>query len=230
MDTRYVSEVLASLNPSQIESLQKAALYRIATKASENNVDMAKYLAGEQSPVQAFALSKAIGSVGSAERARNEMLLGPDYVNLTKAIIGVLAPREIKTGLFKAAGSMAATGMLEKLLRVPLQYAASYVQKSILAEIYTAPVVKKALANTLMGPKESAVLANALIASEPFTRHMIDTYGADAAKSIASDAKRSIDRFLQEDTQPSEKDSQKEELYRFLQGRKNAQVKTNVIR
>lgn len=129
IDNTHLTQVLSNIDPSSLEHLQTAALYRIATKASESNVDMAKFLAGQQSPVQAFALAKALGPVGSLERQRNEILLGPDYENLVRNTIAVLAPREIKTGMFKAAGSMAATGMLEKLLSVPLQYLGSWAKK-----------------------------------------------------------------------------------------------------
>lgn len=228
IDSSHLNEVLSALPPSKIEDLQTAALYRIATKASESNVDMAKFLHGEQSPVQAFALAKAIGPVGSLERQRNEMLLGPDYLNLVKNTIGVLAPREVKTGLFKAAGGMAATGIIEKLLRVPLQYASQFVRKSVLASLYTSGPIKALLANTVEGPMETAAFANMLIASEPMVRKLVDTFGSDAAYSIVRDAKASIDRSILQDTQPSQDTAQKAELMRFLQGQKSkVKIETN---
>lgn len=217
IDSKQLHEVIGTFSPAQQESLQKAALSRILTKASENKIDMARFLQGEQSPVQANALAKVLGAPGSAERIRNETLLGPDYVNMTRAVMQVLAPREEKTGLFKAAGSMAATGMLEKLLSLPLQYASKYAQKGILAELYLSAPVKAAIGNTALGPKETALLANALIASEPIIQSLRDTYGSNVAYSMIRDAKASIDRFVQQDTQPSQGEAQRGELMRFLQ-------------
>lgn len=227
IDSQHLRDVISGLDPASIENLQTAALYRIATKASENNVDMAKFLAGEQSPVQAFAMAKALGPVGSLERERNEMLLGPDYLNLVQNTIKVLAPREVKTGMFKAAGSMAATGILEKLLSMPLQYLSTYAKKAVLSLGYTNPAVKKLLINTVEGPAETAAFANTLIASEPFVRSLASVYGNDAAFSIALDAKHSINRFLSQDATPTQGQSQQAELIRFLQTQKG-KVKSTV--
>lgn len=227
IDSTHVSQILSALDPASTERLQAAALYRIATKASENKVDLSKFLAGDNSPVQAFAMAKAVGAVGSAERARNEMLLGPNYLYLVRNTIALLAPREIKTGMFKAAGSMAATGMLEKLLSLPLQYAASWVKKSIIAELYTAEPLQKLLVNQKFGPKEVAAYANTLIASEPFIKSLNETFGKDAAFSIVRDSKSSIDRFLAQDVTTPQGQTQQSELIKFLKTQKG-KVKTTV--
>lgn len=216
IDAQHLNNVLGAAEPGELEKLQTAALYRIATKASQSNVDMAKFLANEQSPVQAFALAKALGPVGSLERERNELLLGPNYRELVRQTISVLAPREVKTGLFGAAGGMAATGIIQKLLEVPLQYVSKWAQKSIAASLYTSEPVKKLLINTVEGPMETAAFANMLIASEPFVKKLTEVYGSDAAYSIVRDAKASIDRFVAQDTTVPEPQAQFQELVNFL--------------
>lgn len=226
VDNRYLSEVLGSLTKDQTEDLQRAALYRALTKASDSKVDMARYLSGQQSPFQANAMAKALGPLGSEELARNQMLLGPKYMELVTNAMGLLAPREEKTGLFKAAGSMAATGILQKLLNLPLQYMETWAKKAIASSLYVSEPFKNALINAKFGPKETAALANTLIASEPFIKAMNSTFGHDAAFSIALDAKHSIDQFVRQNTQPTAKEAQQGELMRFLQTQKG-KVKLN---
>lgn len=207
-DNRYLSEVLGSLTPAQTEDFQRAALYRVLMKAGDSKVDMARYLSGEQSPIQANAMAKVLGPIGSDELARNQMLLGPKYAELVQQAMALLAPREEKTGLFKAAGSMAATGILQKLLSLPLQYMEQWAKKSVAATIYTSEPFKNVLINAKFGPKETAAYANMLIASEPFIKAMNSTFGHDAAFSIALDAKHSIDQFVRQNTQPTAKETQ----------------------
>lgn len=225
-DNRYLSEVLGSLTPAQTEDFQRAALYRVLMKAGDSKVDMARYLSGEQSPIQANAMAKVLGPIGSDELARNQMLLGPKYTELIQQAMALLAPREEKTGLFKAAGSMAATGILQKLLSLPLQYMEQWAKKSVAATIYTSEPFKNILINAKFGPKETAAYANMLIASEPFIKAMNSTFGHDAAFSIALDAKHSIDQFVRQNSQPTEKEAQQGELMKFLQTQKG-KVKLN---
>lgn len=226
IDNRYLTEVLGVLTPAQTEDLQRAALYRVLNKASDAKVDMARYLYGQQSPFQANAMAKVLGPVGSEELARNQILLGPRYNELLQNAMALLAPREEKTGLFKAAGSMAATGILQKLLAVPLQYMEQWAKKAIASTVYTSEPFKAALINTKFGAKETAAYANLLIASEPFVKALNETFGHDAAFSIALDAKHSIDQFVRRNAQPTQGEAQQGELMRFLQTQKG-KVKVN---
>lgn len=216
IETPQLQAVLSKASPEEIERLQAAALYRITTKAGENNLNMGPFLRNEPSPIQGHAMANALGVVGSKERARNDLLLGPANEDLVRATIALLGPREMKTGLFKAAGSMAATGMLEKLLSMPLSYAQAFAKKAAMAIGYTSEPVKKLLINQVEGPMETAAFANALIASEPFIKELRAVFGQDSALAIVGDLKQSIDKFVQQDTQPSAKDAQMNELIQFL--------------
>jgi len=223
LPTANLKKALGALSPAQIEDLQTATLYRILTKASTFKSEYAPaFIEGTQSGISGKGLVNALGAPGSLERARNELLLGPKWKELVENGISVLSPREIKQGggTFGRAGSMSATMTINKLLDMPFKYAALFTRKALIAMVYTSRPAKALLLNEVVGPKETAALANMLIASEPFLRKLNDTVGSDAAYSIVKDAKASIDKSLVQDTQPSQGEAQRGELLNFLRERK----------
>lgn len=216
-----VQAAIAKLPLSAQEDLRTATLYRVLTKAGEFKSDFApSYIDNKLNPVSGKGLVSALGAPGSLERQRNELLLGPDNVDLVKNAISALSPRELTQKYFGAAGGMSATTTIEKLLRVPLQYASSFARKFLTAFLYTTKTGEKLLLNEVAGPKETAALANMLVASEPFLRKMQATVGNDAAYSIVNDLKASIDKSILQDQQPSQANTQRDELLKFIQTRK----------
>lgn len=217
-----VAEVLSKLSPTQVEALKTAELYRVLDKAGEFKSDYAPlFLEGVQNPVSAKGLMDAIGKAGSRERARTELLLGPDHEDLVKNAISLMAPRELKTtGTFRGAGSISGNTMVGQLLQKPLQYASSFARKFFTAVFYTSKAGQKLLINEAFNPKETAALANMLVASEPFILKLKEVVTEDSAFSIINELKSSIDRYVAQDTQPTEGQAQEAELMEFLRTRK----------
>lgn len=222
IDTQFVKDSIANLSAADKEILQTSALYRIIDKAGELKSAYAPlYVSGKQSPVSAQGLMEAMGKPGSVERARNELLLGPDHAELVKSVISVLAPREIKAQEFKMSGSLASAMTISELLRHPLNYAKSFTTKLFAAVAYTSKPMRNLIANQVEGPKETAAFANLLVASEPFVRKVYEVVqDEEVAKSIVADLKQSIDRYATESTQPTEGEAQFNEMMNFLRTKK----------
>lgn len=225
-----IKSVLGTLKPDQVEALRTAELYRILDKAGEFKSDYAPmFVEGVQGPVSPKGLMKALGSAGSAERARTELLLGPNYEELVKNAISLQAPREIKNTVFKGAGSIAGNTMIAQLAKHPLKYATSFATKMFTAVFYTSRIGEGILLNKAFTPKETTALANSLIASQPFIERVVDVVGdEDAAYSIVNDLKRSIDKTLMLDARPTEGEAQQAELMEFLRTRKG-KVKVETV-
>lgn len=225
VDTKFVQQALSRLQPAQLEQLKTAKLYEILSKAGEYKTEyMPLYLEGEPvpMPVSAKGIVKAMGKSGSPERARNEMLLGPNHKELIDNVIMLLGPREVKQGKFGQAGSMAVTGTLGYLLKKPFLYAEQYAKKLLVAATYTSDLGQSILTNEMASPAKTAALANMLVASEPFLRKVRDVVGDDAAYSVISDLKRSIDKFVIQDANVPQEQTQMEEMRQFLQTRRGS--------
>jgi hypothetical protein len=88
----------------------------------------------------------------------------------------------------------------------------------VLAVLYTSPTFQKAVSNRLLLPAERAAAANALIASEPFVRRVMDvTADEEMSAQIIGELKDSIDQYLSELTDsPQARD--RRELEKFVSG------------
>jgi hypothetical protein len=88
----------------------------------------------------------------------------------------------------------------------------------VLATLYTMPSVQKLTTNRVLGPAERAAIANTLIASEPFTRRVLEVTGDETmAGQIISEAKDSIDQYLSELTDSPEARDRRE-LEKLISG------------
>lgn len=224
-DPTYVADLLSKLDAKTLENLRTAELYRIFNESAAVTARNAPdYLRKELLPVSAEKMMKALGTTPK-DRARTELLLGPENTALVENLIKLKAPRELKQEMFGAAGGMAATGRLNELIHVPLRYMKSWAQRALLAVAYTSEPAGKLLSNEVFGPAETTALANMLIGYEPFARKLVEVYGKDAAIQITVEAKNSIDKFMQQDFVKPASQAQGEEITRFLRGDKGAKVK-----
>lgn len=207
-DVQAILEALTRENPEARQAIATATLYRIFDAASIR--EAATALRGtRQEPmnISATALAEALGRGDKFER--NALLLGENLIapgaktanrrEVAENLIKVLAPGELKQGTMSAAGGLATGVAVNKLLHSPLQYASGYAQKFFLATVYTLAPIQKLITNRAFSPSQTATLANALIASEPFVRRVVETLGDETkAGQLLDDLKNSIDRYVGE--------------------------------
>lgn len=215
--TAEVEEILGKLPRDARESIATAEMYRLLD-ASESAV---KGVGLDWSPSK---LAKELGSKGTDQRARIELLLGgdpavkPTRLEVLENIIKTTMPREMKDTTFKAAGSLSGGMVIQQLFRSPFQYAATYTKKALLAALYTSDVGRKLLVNRAFDAETTAVIANTLIASEPIIRRLVETFGAESSQAIIQDAKQSIDRMLFSTKADTPENRDKDEVAKFFRG------------
>jgi hypothetical protein len=239
--TADVEKVLATLPPDQRDAIATAQLYQILSDASLSDAATAtKSLSTNPLNISATKLAEAFGRGGTAERARNELLLGGGTVaggttrkNVIENLVNILAPTESRNELMGTAGKIAGSTTVLNALKKPLAYASSYVQKAIYALAYTSKPGVAVIGNTVMSPARSAAAANFLIASEPFVRRAVETFGSEGARNIISEAKSSIDKVVNGLTEDRKRDTpanrQSQAIDDFLNG-KSAPVRVSPMR
>jgi hypothetical protein len=230
-DVEKILDTLAKENPEAREAVATATLYRLLNEASDMEAGTAtRYMQTDSWNVSPKKLAKLYGAPGSPERIRNDLLLGqggvpavPGGPNPTRGefienLSRLLSPQETKLQQFGGAGGLAQSQEILSLTRTPLKYASNYVKKMVLATLYTMPSVQKLTTNRVLGPAERAAIANTLIASEPFTRRVLEVTGDETmAGQIISEAKDSIDQYLSELTDSPEARDRRE-LEKLISG------------
>lgn len=231
--TKDVKQVLDVLEPETREAVATATMYRLLDEATVREAGTAaKSLTGGSLNISATKLAQAVGRKGSAERERIELLLGsggapvtpgasnPSRLEVLENLVKLLAPEEVRSQTFAAAGGLGAGMAVRQLMSNPLKYASSYAQKMAISMLYTSELGTKLISNRAIGPAEASAIANALIASEPFVRRVTDTVADEStAGQIVGELKDSIDQFLSELTDSPEARDRRE-LEKFASGQK----------
>lgn len=238
-DVQTLLEAIGKESPEKRQALATAQLYDILDKASISDAttagkSIAKGSFGEPEPLNlsAVGLAKALGRPGSPERIRNELILGnlplaitpggpnPTGKEVIENLIKVIAPSEAKSAkAFASMGGLAGGMNTAKAAQEPVKYAKTYAQKAMAALLYTSEPINKLITNRLVGPEEAAVIANGLIASEPFVRRATMAFGPEYAKSVIGELKDSIDKYvtkLQAANEPRRRE--RAATQRFIQG------------
>lgn len=237
--TEHVTQILDALPREQRDALATAEFYRLLTEASVSEGATAfKALKGQPINISPTKLVKAYGK--GEDALRTTLLLGEDLpapgakpptlpagstpaekgasrVDVIEALVKTLAPKEAaKTAFHNMAGLRSGMAVADLLNNGPLSYASGFAKRALLATAYVKGL-GNALTNTRFDAETSAVVANTLIASEPFLRASAEAFGSERTQQVVGELKQSIDRFLWEWRESPEGRKQAANR-RFLQG------------
>jgi hypothetical protein len=211
-DVEQVLEVLARESPETRRAIATVTLYKLLNEATTSEAATgAKALKPGALNISPTRLKEAIGRAGTDERKRIELLLGdealaivpgqkgPTRGEVLENLVALLSPSQVKSQTMGAAGGIAGGMQVLGLLRDPIKYATSYAQKLAMATVWTDKAFTKIISNRVFSPAETAVLANTMIASEPFLRRIYEVTGDETiAGTVVNELKDSIDRFVAE--------------------------------
>lgn len=183
-DIKEINQVMGLLKdrPDLINQIKHQTLEDIFNASSVPNryASVGDAIRGDSGMLNSEKILETLGD--GTQRQRYRMIIGDsafdDVVNLAK----YLKPQSIKEGSFAAAGALSSGFIINSLLKADTKYFSSFVRNFILASMYTKPMVRKFVSNTVMGPQAQAVFLQHFIASTPFLEDMAQRFGPDWSK------------------------------------------------
>lgn len=187
-----IREVMSMISdqPELVEDIRRLTFKKILDKATVRSSD------GDEI-INATKLDQMIQNPTDAKRLKS--VLGNDTFQLLEKFADFLRPGAIKEKTFQATGGLGGSQQVAKIVEQgELKYVDRALKNFALASFYTSGPVRNYFANTVIGPQGSANLVNYAIASTPFVRAVLDTYGDEKGRQMMSEIKGSLDRFAQE--------------------------------
>jgi hypothetical protein len=229
-DIKLIVDALAKENPEKRQALAAATFYDVITRASDVE-------GGNLTKLSQKKIDSILGARGSTQRQRYEVLLGgdpipmfagsattppvigaPTRMDVLENIVNILGPRQEAEATFAAAGGQAAGREIGRLLNLPLKYAETYARKLFISMAYTSDLGLRITKNRLVGPEESALIAQTIIASEPFARRLVEMgIGAEKAREVVSNLRTAVNHFV--DDIQGKRAQVTGEREKFLQGK-----------
>jgi hypothetical protein len=197
-DVRHVVALLAD-KPELVRQMQQRALLKIFSEATTSPQAGEEYL-------YAKGLSKFLtDQPGDMVASRLEALLGSETMTLLKAVHDIRLPGDVKSEVYKGAGSWGATSQLTSIEKGNVvQFATGVLKSFALASLYTSGVTRAYLANGAMvqGAKPRAALEAVLFSSPAFITDMMRTFTGDSGRVAAVQMKSIVDRAARQADQP----------------------------
>lgn len=188
-DVREVTALLSD-QPETLEDIRRLTFQKVLDRSTTTS-------AQGDSVIDASRLERIINDENNAKRLQS--ILGSETFNLLKQMRNFLAPGQLRDEAFSAAGGLSAgtqiAGMIEK---GEFKYLSRAAKNFVISSIYTSPTLRSYFANTVVSPQGSANIVNYAIASTPFARAVLDTYGEEKGRQVMAELKGSLDRFAQE--------------------------------
>lgn len=204
-DARLTEDVQAKM----VESIFRGAA-RSATPS-----DINRLLSGDPTRlVSGTGIFKQLES--PAVREKVEAVLGADRFKDLLDYLRIEAARELKETSFKSAGGISAGAQIASITkRGPLQYLDSALKNWVVAKTLTNDRLRGWLTRV---PAKDPASVSLLFASTPFVQAVAREYGSgDAADSVMSSIKHSVDRWVGDNTRRFEQDESESRRKRFEQ-------------
>lgn len=197
-DVRHVVSLLSD-KPEIVRQMQQRALLKVFNEATTSPQAGEAYL-------YAKGLSKfLVDQPGDMVASRLEALLGSETMTLLKAVHDIRLPGDVKSEVYKGAGSWGATSQLTSIEKGNIIQFASGVMKSFaLASLYTSGVTRAYLANGAMvqGTAPRAAMDAVLFSSPAFITDMMRTFTGDSGRVAAVQMKSIVDRAARQGDKP----------------------------
>lgn len=202
--TEFVEKMALKAEPSEVTEVmslladQPEVTGDIRRLAYQKVLDRATTISrtGEK-VLDAAALDKQITNPTDAKRLK--AVLGSDTFDLLSKTRDFLRPGAVRDEAFAAAGGMSAGAQIAGLVeRGELKYLDRAIKNFVLATVYTSAPLRAYFANTLIGPQGAANAVNLAIASTPFVKATLDTFGEEKGRQVMRQMKMSLDRYVQE--------------------------------
>jgi hypothetical protein len=200
---------LISRDPGLLKRVRTLATMDIFMWASKPSraADNARIRRGELPELEVVKLREAIGLAGerakgdpqSAQR-RVESILGTDVHSRLVQLTDLLSPRQAKAEISPLGGTLAAGAQTGKLVHgtaaEKVGYYAAKAKAWTLAAIYNTPGLGTYMSNNFWDAKKQAVLNNTIMASTPFVRETIETWGPEVAAEWITAMKEQTDEIV----------------------------------
>lgn len=187
-----VREVMSLINdqPEVVEDIRTLAFKKVLDNATVTSKSGTKV-------IDSNALGKQLDDPETAKRLQS--MLGSDTYEILKQTRNLLAPGAVRDESFSAAGGMSAGSQISGLIeKGEFKYLSQALKNFVVAKAYASPVIRAWFSNTLISPQGSANIVNAAIASAPFVRGVLDSYGEEEGRSVMRQIKSSVDRYASE--------------------------------